>query len=117
VTGRWRSPGGRARVVHQPLRGYGNAYRRVSPKPGPDRRDGDSDDSYDFTQIPALIAPLQPVPTMFWLTFPARSSRRHDMEHRHIGNPILTGMLNLLFGSSQVTLTAPARFPARGPQQ
>src|SRR5580658_10156357 len=49
-----------ARVVEQPQRGYGNAYRKgFAEVRGRIVVMGDSDDSYDFTKIPALIAPLQ----------------------------------------------------------
>ena len=90
-----------ARVVHQPLRGYGNAYRKgFSEARGRIVVMGDSDDSYDFTQIPALIAPIQA-----GADYVLGSRFRGHIQpgamtwsHRHIGNPVLTGMLNVLFG-------------------
>ncbi len=90
-----------ARLVHQPIRGYGNAYRKgFAEARGRIVVMGDSDDSYDFTQIPALIAPLQA-----GADYVLGSRFRGQIEpgamtwsHRHIGNPVLTGMLNLLFG-------------------
>jgi len=90
-----------ARVVHQPLRGYGNAYRKgFAEARGQIVVMGDSDDSYDFTQIPALIAPLQ-AGADYVLGSRFRGQIKPGAmtwSHRHIGNPILTGMLNLLFG-------------------
>jgi glycosyltransferase involved in cell wall biosynthesis len=90
-----------ARVVHQPERGYGNAYRKgFESARGKYIVMGDSDDTYDFTQLDTLIDKLregheyvlgsrfagQILPgAMPWL-------------HQYIGNPVLTGMLNLLFG-------------------
>ena len=87
--------------VHQPLRGYGNAYRKgFAEARGHIVVMGDSDDSYDFTQIPALIAPIQA-----GADYVLGSRFRGQIEpgamtwsHRHIGNPLLTGMLNVLFG-------------------
>src|SRR5947209_7168557 len=49
-----------ARVVHQPLRGYGNAYRKgFDETRGKYIIMGDSDDTYDFTQIPEFVQKLQ----------------------------------------------------------
>jgi glycosyltransferase involved in cell wall biosynthesis len=48
-----------ARVVHQPRRGYGNAYMNgFKAARGRIIVMGDSDDSYDFTALPDLIRPL-----------------------------------------------------------
>src|SRR4051794_2195304 len=45
-----------ARVIHQPKRGYGNAYRAgFDAARGKYIIMGDSDDTYDFTQIPAFV--------------------------------------------------------------
>ena len=89
-----------ARVVRQPARGYGNAYLKgFAEARGRFIIMGDSDGSYDFTQIDRLIAPLregydyvlgsrfagQILPgAMPWL-------------HRYVGNPVLTAVLNRLF--------------------
>ena len=81
-----------ARVVHQPLRGYGNAYRKgFAEARGQIVVMGDSDDSYDFTQIPALIAPLQ-AGADYVLGSRFRGQIKPGAmtwSHRHIGNPIL----------------------------
>jgi glycosyltransferase involved in cell wall biosynthesis len=90
-----------ARVVHQPLRGYGNAYRKgFAEARGRIVVMGDSDDSYDFTQIPALIAPLhEGADYVLGSRFRGRiEPGAMTWSHRHIGNPVLTGMLNVLFG-------------------
>lgn len=90
-----------ARVVHQPRRGYGIAYLTgMDEARGWVIVMGDSDCSYDFLEIDQLVNPLldgyeyvlgsrfagaiQPG-AMPWL-------------HRYVGNPVLTGILNHLFG-------------------
>lgn len=90
-----------ARVVHQPERGYGNAYRKgFAAARGRIIVMGDSDDSYDFTQIPALIGPLQTgADYVLGSRFLGHIERgAMTWSHRHIGNPVLTGMLNVFFG-------------------
>jgi glycosyltransferase involved in cell wall biosynthesis len=88
-----------ARVVHEPRRGYGSAYLA-----GFDAARGkyivmaDADLTYDFNEIPRFVellddgaelvmgdrmANIQPG-AMPWL-------------HRYVGNPVLTGILNLFF--------------------
>src|SRR5271166_6531437 len=48
-----------ARVVHQRVRGYGNAYLMgFGAARGRIIVMGDSDNSYDFTAIPQLIEPI-----------------------------------------------------------
>ncbi|HEX6510097.1 MAG TPA: glycosyltransferase, partial [Chloroflexota bacterium] len=90
-----------ARVVHQPNRGYGNAYRKgFDEARGKYIVMGDSDDTYDFTEIGQLVEKLREgneyvlgsrfrgtiLPgAMPWL-------------HRYVGNPVLTGLLNFMFG-------------------
>jgi glycosyltransferase involved in cell wall biosynthesis len=49
-----------ARVVHQPNRGYGNAYRKgFDEARGKYIVMGDSDDTYDFTEIGQLVEKLR----------------------------------------------------------
>lgn len=90
-----------ARVIHQPKRGYGNAYRAgFDAARGKYIVMGDSDDTYDFTELNTLVDKLRDgneyvlgsrfggkiLPgAMPWL-------------HQYIGNPILTGLLNFMFG-------------------
>jgi hypothetical protein len=89
-----------ARVVHEPLRGYGNAYMRgFSAARGHIIVMGDSDDSYDFTVLPDIIRPLD---NGFDYVLGSRfdGQIRQDAmtwSHRYIGNPILTTILNVLF--------------------
>jgi len=49
-----------ARVVHQPARGYGNAYLKgFASARGRYLVMGDADDTYDFTMIPQFLSPLE----------------------------------------------------------
>jgi glycosyltransferase involved in cell wall biosynthesis len=49
-----------ARVIHPDKKGYGAAYLAAFPHArGTYVVIGDGDDTYDFSQIPALIAPLE----------------------------------------------------------
>jgi glycosyltransferase involved in cell wall biosynthesis len=89
-----------ARVVHAELRGYGHALRAgIAAARGPFIVMGDADDSYDFLELPRFVAKwregfevvmgnrfrggIKPG-AMPWL-------------HQHIGNPLLSGILNLFF--------------------
>ena len=90
-----------ARVVYEPARGYGNAYRLgFAEARGRMVVMGDSDGSYDFAEIPALIAPLRS-----GADYVLGSRFRGEIKpgamtwsHRYVGNPVLTRMLNVLFG-------------------
>jgi hypothetical protein len=91
-----------ARVVEQPQRGYGNAYRMgFAEARGQVVVMGDSDDSYDFTKLGALIAPIQAGGADYVLGSRFRGEIQPGAmtwSHRYIGNPVLTGTLNMLFG-------------------
>ncbi len=92
-----------ARVVHQPARGYGNAYLKgFAAARGRYLVMGDADDTYDFTMIPQFLARMQQEGYDF-----VTGSRYLNGGHGHItalhrwfGNPALTRTLNLLFGTS-----------------
>jgi glycosyltransferase involved in cell wall biosynthesis len=91
-----------ARVVHQPLRGYGNAYLKgFEHARGQYLVMGDADDTYDFTMIPQFLAPLQGQGVDF--VTGSRYLNGGDAHitalHRWFGNPALTRILNLLFGT------------------
>jgi glycosyltransferase involved in cell wall biosynthesis len=89
-----------ARVVRQPERGYGNAYLKgFAEARGRFIIMGDSDGSYDFTQIDRLIAPLH---DGYDYVLGSRFAGKilpgaMPWTHRYIGNPVLTGVLNRLF--------------------
>ncbi|MBI1923313.1 glycosyltransferase [Candidatus Poribacteria bacterium] len=89
-----------ARAVHQPCRGYGAAYQAgIAAARGKSIIIGDSDDTYDFSEIDRFLQPLGK-----GYHFVIGSRFRGEIRpgampwlHRYIGNPLLTGMLNLLF--------------------
>ena len=90
-----------ARVVHQPLRGYGNAYLKgFASASGRYLVMGDADDTYDFTMIPQFVAALdggqQFVTGSRYL---GGGDAQITALHRYFGNPALTRILNLLFGT------------------
>jgi glycosyltransferase involved in cell wall biosynthesis len=89
-----------ARVVHQPLKGYGNAYMAgFNGARGKYIVMGDSDDSYDFTDIGRFIEPLRAGHDMVMGTRLKGKIEPGAMPflHRWLGNPVLTFILNTLF--------------------
>ena len=88
-----------ARVVHEQRRGYGSAYLA-----GFDAARGDyivmadADLTYDFNEIPRFVAELEAGAEL------VMGNRMENIKpgampwhHRYIGNPVLTGILNLFF--------------------
>jgi glycosyltransferase involved in cell wall biosynthesis len=91
-----------ARVVHQPLRGYGNAYLKgFASARGRYLVMGDADDTYDFTMIPQFVQAMDQA--RFEFVTGSRYLDGGDANitalHRWFGNPALTRILNLLFGT------------------
>jgi len=89
-----------ARVAHQPLRGYGNAYHAgFAAARGKYLIMGDSDDSYDWTDIGRFVEPLRKGYDMVMGTRLKGTIMPGAMPflHRYLGNPVLTWILNLLF--------------------
>ncbi|MEM4267908.1 MAG: glycosyltransferase family 2 protein [Candidatus Woesearchaeota archaeon] len=90
-----------ARVVHQPLRGYGNAYLKgISSAKGKYIMIADSDKTYDFMDIEKFILPLKD--EGYDMVMGTRLKGRimpgaMPWLHKKIGNPILSGFLNMLF--------------------
>lgn len=90
-----------ARVIHQPHKGYGNAYRAgFDAARGKYIVMGDSDNTYDFTEIPAFVEKLREGNEYVLGSRFAGTILPGAMPwaNRYIGNPILTGLLNFLFG-------------------
>jgi hypothetical protein len=88
-----------ARVVHEPRRGYGSAYLAgFAAARGAYIVMGDADLTYDFDEIPRFVAELQDGADM---VIGDRMSNIHPgampWHHRYIGNPVLSGFLNVLF--------------------
>ena len=89
-----------ARVVHQPIRGYGNAYLKgVSEARGNYIVMADADNTYDFHEITAFVEPLrQGYDLVIGNRFSGRMAKgAMTWSHRYIGNPLLSGLLNLFF--------------------
>ncbi len=87
-------------VIHPKKRGYGNAYLAAFEQAqGQCLVIGDSDNTYDFLEIPALLAPLKKgadlvIGSRFKGTIHAGAM---TPLHRYIGNPVLTWMINVIF--------------------
>lgn len=90
-----------ARVIHAPKRGYGNAYLSgFAAARGEYIVMGDSDDTYDFREVGALIKPLQDGAEYVMGSRFAGKILPGAMPwlHQYIGNPVLTWILNRMFG-------------------
>jgi len=89
-----------AHVISPEKKGYGNAYLAgFAEAHGKYIVMGDSDNTYDFGEIPRLISPLNAgadfvIGSRFKGTiYPGSMAPLH----RHIGNPFLTWMINVIF--------------------
>jgi glycosyltransferase involved in cell wall biosynthesis len=88
-----------ARVVHEPRRGYGSAYLAgFGAARGRYIVMADADLTYDFKEIPRFVAALEGGAEM------VIGDRMDNIQpgampwlHRYVGNPLLTGLLNVLF--------------------
>ncbi len=93
-----------AKVVHEPRQGYGNAYLRgFHEAKGEIIVMGDADGIYSFELIPEFAVPILNGEADFVIGSRLRGnilSGAMPWLHRYIGNPLLTKILNLLFGSS-----------------
>jgi hypothetical protein len=91
-----------ARVIHERRRGYGQAYLRgFSDARGDYIVMGDSDDTYDFSDLDALIAPLDRGADMVLGNRFAGGIAAGAMPwaHRYIGSPIINFVIRLFFGT------------------
>ena len=91
-----------ARVVDQPIKGYGAAYLKgIEAAKGDYIVMGDSDDTYDFLDMPKLLKELDNGADMVIGSRFKGTILKGAMSfsHRYIGNPVLSGILNLFFGS------------------
>jgi glycosyltransferase involved in cell wall biosynthesis len=88
-----------ARVLHEPRRGYGSAYLAgLAAARGDYVVMADADLTYDFADIPRFVEKLAAGADL------VMGDRMDNIEpgampwlHRYIGNPLLTGILNLFF--------------------
>jgi glycosyltransferase involved in cell wall biosynthesis len=88
-----------ATVVHEPARGYGSAYLAgFAVARGRYILMADADLTYDFNEIPRFLSELEQGADM---VIGNRMKNIHPgampWHHRYIGNPLLSGFLNLLF--------------------
>ena len=91
-----------ARVVSQPVRGYGNAYLKgFAEAQGEYIVMADADNTYDFNEIASFVQPLREgYDLVMGNRFTGRMAKgAMTWSHRYIGNPILSGMLNLFFNT------------------
>lgn len=86
-------------LVHQPLRGYGNAYLKgFSAATGKYLIMADADATYDFNLIPDFIRKLdEGYDFVTGSRYAAGGDEHITFLHRYVGNPILTFILNTLF--------------------
>jgi len=88
-----------ALVVHEPRRGYGSAYLAgFAAARGEYIVMADADLTYDFGEIPRFVEKLEDGADL------VMGDRRQGIQpgampwlHRYVGNPVLTGILNLFF--------------------
>ena len=90
-----------ARVIHEPERGYGSAYLAgFAAARGKYILMADADLTYDFDETPRFLAELEAGADM---VIGNRMQNIHPgampWHHRYIGNPLLSGFLNLLFNT------------------
>jgi glycosyltransferase involved in cell wall biosynthesis len=88
-----------ARVVYEPRRGYGSAYLAgMGAARGTYILMADADLTYDFNEIPHFLAELEAGADV---VVGNRMKNIHPgampWHHRYIGNPLLSGFLNILF--------------------
>lgn len=91
-----------ARVVHERRRGYGQAYLRgFAEARGEYIVMGDSDDTYDFSDLDRLIEPLEHGADMVLGNRFAGGISRGAMPwaHRYVGSPIINFVIRLFFGT------------------
>ncbi len=89
-----------ARVVREERRGYGSALMRgVEETKAPFVIMADADDSYDLTDLERFICGLRAGAELVMGSRMRGTIKSGAMPwlHRWIGNPLLTGLLNLLF--------------------
>jgi glycosyltransferase involved in cell wall biosynthesis len=88
-----------ARVIHEPRRGYGSAYLAgFAAARGEYLVMGDADLTYDFREIPRFLEQLQDGADL------VMGDRMDNIRpgampwlHRHVGNPIMSRVLNVFF--------------------
>jgi glycosyltransferase involved in cell wall biosynthesis len=91
-----------ARVISETRRGYGNAYLAgFTAARGRFIVMADGDDTYDFDLVGQFVQPLEAGADLVMGSRLKGTIHKGAMPalHRYIGNPILTGLLNLMYRS------------------
>ena len=91
-----------ARVVHAEVKGYGSALRTgITESQGIFVILGDADGSHDFREIGRFIQKWREGAdfVMGNRLHPDMKDGAMSWHHRHLGTPVLTGILNLFFGA------------------
>ncbi len=88
-----------AKVVHQPVRGYGNAYRAgFDVAMGEVIATGDADCTYPFDTLPELLDLLVEQDLEFLTTDRLHPANRESMKNSHfVGNHLLSAVSRVLF--------------------
>ena len=89
-----------ARVVHESRKGYGSAYMAgFAAARGKYIVMGDGDDTYNFDEVDRFVGPLEDGADMVMGSRLRGKIHKGAMPwlHRWVGNPVLTGILNLFF--------------------
>ncbi len=91
-----------ARVVHEPMPGYGQAYQRgFAEARGEFIVMGDADDTYDFSNLTPLLEPLnQGADLVLGNRFDGGIAEgAMPWAHRYIGSPIINFLIRLFIGA------------------
>jgi hypothetical protein len=91
-----------ARVVHEPIPGYGQAYQRgFAEARGEFIVMGDSDDTYDFSNLTPLLEPLNHGSDLVLGNRFTGGIQEGAMPwaHRYIGSPIINFLIRLFIGT------------------
>jgi glycosyltransferase involved in cell wall biosynthesis len=91
-----------ARVIKEQRRGYGNAYLAgFAAARGRYIVMADGDNTYDFDLVGKFVAPLEDGADLVMGSRLKGTIHKGAMPalHRYVGNPVLTGVLNLMYGS------------------
>lgn len=92
-----------ARVAHATLKGYGHALRAgIEAARGRFIIMGDADDSYDFSEVPRFVAKWREgYDVVMGNRFKGEiKPGAMPWHHKYIGNPVLSGLLRILFHTS-----------------
>ena len=89
-----------ARAVHAEIKGYGNALRKgIQEARGKFIIMGDADDSYDFSEVPGFVVKWREgYEVVMGNRFKGGiKPGAMSWHHKYVGNPVLSGLLRLLF--------------------